>query len=262
MLSRIRSPLLPISFVNCAWSASDSRWRTSPIFLPHFFLRLSRFAGRMKNPSAAMTDAMMIPVTSAAAVVAAIVTIAPRPTAPALTAAAAATALRASSASSRASLPRSNESIDLLRLATHRLDQPRAVVVKTAGVVADDAILVLTAPFGQMLRHVLPLPQVRIDQPVHQLADLALDLLRRVGDDLLLEALLHPAAVQQIHDAPDPHGVVEELVAALLHLEQDAIDVGDAEPEIAHQVRLVHRQLALDLVERREVVLQQAGALA
>ena len=41
-----------------------------------------------------------------------------------------------------------------------------------------------------------------------------------------------------------------------------SIDVRDSEFEIAHQVRLVDRELPLDLVERREVVLQQRGALA
>ena len=81
----------------------------------------------------------------------------------------------------------------------------------------------------------LPLPQVHVDQPVHQLADLPFDLLRRVGDDLLLEALLDPAAIQQIHDPADPHRLVEVVVAAPLHLEQDAVDVGHPQLEVARQ---------------------------
>ena len=80
-------------------------------------------------------------------------------------------------------------------------------------------------PLREVFRDVLPLPQVGVDQPVDELADLALDLLRRIGDHGLLEALLHAAAVEQVHDAADPHVVVEKLVAPLLHLEQDAIDV-------------------------------------
>ena len=57
----------------------------------------------MKNPMAPTTLAITRPVMSAAAVLAAIVTIAPRPRAPTPVAAAAATALRALSASARAS---------------------------------------------------------------------------------------------------------------------------------------------------------------
>jgi hypothetical protein len=96
----------------------------------------------------------------------------------------------------------------------------------------------------------------RVDEPVHQLAHLALDLLRRVGDDLLFESLLHPAAIQQVHHPANAHVVVEEFVAPLLHLEQDAIDVGDAETEVAHQIVLVDRELSIDLVERGKIILQ------
>ena len=85
--------------------------------------------------------------------------------------------------------------------------------------------------------------------------------LRRVGDDLLLESLLDPAAIQQIHHPPDPHRLVEVVVAALLHLQQDAIDVGHPQLEIAGQVLLIQTQLPLDVVERREVVLQQRQPL-
>ena len=108
-----------------------------------------------------------------------------------------------------------------------------------------------------MVRDALPLPQVGVDQPVHQLADLALDLLRRVGDDLVLEPLLHAAAIEQVHHPADAHRVVEVLVAAALHLEQDAVDVRHAELEIAGQVLLVNVELPLDVVEHLEIVLQQ-----
>ena len=103
MLSRMRSPLRWISCANCFRSASDSRWRTSAIFWRISSFAFCRFAGRMKKPIAATTDARTMPVTSAAAVVAAIVTIVPSPSAPAPAAAAAATALRALSASCCAS---------------------------------------------------------------------------------------------------------------------------------------------------------------
>ena len=172
--------------------------------------------------------------------VAATVTSVPKPSAPAPTAAAAATALRAPSASSlRLPLPVVGID-DALRFAADRVDQARAVVVKPRPpVVADDALAVLAPALGQVAGDRLPLPQVGVDEPVDELADLLLDLLRRVGDDLLLEALLHAAAVEQVHHPADPHRLVEVVVAAALHLEQDAVDVRHAELEIAGEVLLI-----------------------
>ena len=85
----------------------DSRARTSAIFSRIAALALFRFAGMTKKPSAATTLARMIPVTSAAAVLAATVISVPSPSAPAPAAAAVATALRAPSASWLASRRRS-----------------------------------------------------------------------------------------------------------------------------------------------------------
>ena len=79
MLSRMRAVVRPISSWNCARSAADSRARTSAIFARISALALVRRAGMTKNPSAATTLARRIPVTSAAAVLAAIVTRVPRP---------------------------------------------------------------------------------------------------------------------------------------------------------------------------------------
>ena len=78
-----------------------------------------------------------------------------------------------------------------LGFAADRVDQSRSVVVELAGlVVANDAIAVLAPALGEMAGHALPLPQIGIHQPVHELANFLLDLLRRVGYDLLLESLL------------------------------------------------------------------------
>ena len=155
--------------------------------------------------------------------------------APALTAAAAATAFRAPSASSLRLLAAGRRSRRRAATRGRPTSMSRVAIVVEAArvVVADDAVAVLAAALGEVLGDGLPLPQVRVDQPVDQLADLALDLLRRVGDDLLLEPLLHPAAVEQVHDPADAHRVVEELVAALLHLEEDAVDVGHPQLEVA-----------------------------
>ena len=110
-------------------------------------------------------------------------------------------------------------------------------------VVANDAIAVLAPALGEVTRDPLPLPQIGIHQPVHELGNFPLDLLRGVGYDLLLEALLDAAAVQEVHHSPDPHRLVEVVVAAPLHLEQDAIDVRHAELEIASEVLLVDRRV-------------------
>ena len=104
----------------------------------------------MKNPIAATTDAMTMPVTSAAAVVAAIVDDRAEPDGAGATAAAAATALRAPSASWLGFLAAVVRVDDALRFAADRVDEARAIVVEAAGVlVADDPILVLPAALAR-----------------------------------------------------------------------------------------------------------------
>ena len=135
-----------------------------------------------------------MPVTSAAAVVAAIVTIVPRPSAP--------------GPHGRGGGDRISRAVgellrlalavvgidDLLRLASDRLDQPRSIVVEASAaavILADDAAAILASSLGQMAGDGLPLLEIGGDEPVDQLPHLALDLLRCVADDLLLEPLLH-----------------------------------------------------------------------
>ena len=108
----------------------------------------------------------------------------------------------------------------------------------------------------------LPMPQISVDHPVDQLADLPLDLLRRVCHDLPLERFLHAAAVQQIHHAADAHRVVEEMIAAALHLEQHVLDVGHPQLEVALHVALIQAELALHLLEGRDIVFEQRLAIA
>ena len=117
--------------------------------------------------------------TSAAAVVAASVTMAPRPSAPAPMAAAAATALRAPFGQRRG-LPLPIEAVHhALRLPADRLDQARALDVEGGDLgVADDALTVLLTALGQVRRDLLPLPEVGVHHPVDQLRHEALDLAR------------------------------------------------------------------------------------
>ena len=85
--------------------------------------------------------------------------------------------------------------------------------------------------------HGLPLPQIRRDEPVDELSHFVLDLLRGIADDVLLEALLDAAPVQQVHDPADPDRVVEVLVPPPLHLQQDAIEIRHPELEVALKIK-------------------------
>ena len=107
----------------------------------------------MKKPIAASTDARMMPVTSAAAVVAAIVD----DRAEAERAGADGRGRRHGVARAVGELLRLAPAIvgvdDLLRLAADRVDQARAVVVEPRpALLADDPILVLAAALGEVVR--------------------------------------------------------------------------------------------------------------
>ena len=127
---------------------------------------------------------------------------------------------------------------------------------------ADDPIPVLTPALRQVVGDGLPLPELGIHEPVDQLSDLPFDLLRGIANNLRLEPLLHAAAVQQIHDASDPQGVVEVVLPAAFHLEQDLVDVRHPVLEVARQVVLIDLQLPFDFAQRREVLGQQRQPLA
>ena len=113
------------------------------------------------------------------------------------------------------------------------------------------------APLGQVLVHDLPVAELGPDEPVDQLVDLALDLLRRVRHDLLLELLLHPPLVEQVHDAAQADRVVEVIVPAAFHLDERLLDVRHAELELAPQVLLVDPQLPIELAEHVHVLAQE-----
>ncbi len=122
--------------------------------------------------------------------------------------------------------------------------------------VVDQLPGILLATLGQMRGHTLPVPKVGVNQPVDQLADFPLDLLWCIGDHLPLERFLHAASVQQIHHAPDAHRVVEELMAAPLHLEQHVLHIGHPQLEVALHVALIHPELPFHLLEGRDVVFE------
>src|SRR5919108_1289560 len=125
----------------------------------------------------------------------------------------------------------------------------------------EDALAVLALPPRDPSRHRLPLTEILVDEPIDQLRDAALDLLRRIGDDLLFELALHARAVQQIEDAADAQRVVEVAMAAGLHLDEHFLDRAHAQIESAPEVGAVLDELPLDLVERGHIARQQREPL-
>ena len=140
---------------------------------------------------------------------------------------------------------------------TH-LDEPLPVIGQCALArgLADDAAGVGIALPAQMVGHGRPLAQILLHHPVDQFVDPILDLARRVGHDLALEVRLQLLGAQQIGHAAQAQPVVEELVAALLHRQQQAVDLADARLEIALHVLVVVDGLAADVVEQLAVLAQ------
>ena len=103
-------------------------------------------------------------------------------------------------------------------------------------------------------RHGLPLPIILVDQPVDDVRDVPLDLLRGVGHDLQLELPLHPRAIHEVEHAAQAQGVVEIAVPAGLHLEEHVLDRAHPQRETLGEVGAILRQLALDVVERGRVL--------
>src|SRR5690606_8072917 len=83
---------------------------------------------------------------------------------------------------------------------------------------------------------VFPVLQVALYVPVDQLAERALDAWLGVLQDLVLELLLHRLGVEQFRDAPEPHGVVEEGVAAVLDVAEYVLQADQVRVELAPQV--------------------------
>ena len=98
-------------------------------------------------------------------------------------------------------------------------------------------------------RHGLPLAIVLVHEPVDDLRDAPLDLLRRVGDHLFLELALHARSVHQVEHAAEAQRVVEVPMSPCLHLEQDVLDPAHPQLESPAQVGAILRELPLDVVE-------------
>ena len=67
----------------------------------------------------------------------------------------------------------------------------------------------------EILRYLLPLLELLRHHPIDELQRMRLDLRRRIGHDLTLKHALDAVGVDQIEDAAQADGLVEEAVAAL-----------------------------------------------
>ena len=84
--------------------------------------------------------------------------------------------------------------------------------------------------------------------------DRDVDLLLGVADDLALELGADLVGVEQIEDAADADRILEELVAARVHLADDVLDPGQVIGELAAHVLGVELELAVDRLDRVDVV--------
>ena len=143
---------------------------------------------------------------------------------------------------------------DALRLTADRLEERAAIGLERAHVLpAQEAAAMRAAALRELRGEALPLPQVLLDEPVDQLGDAALDDRRSVGDDPLLELPLDSRTVQQVEDAPDAQGVLDEGLAARSHLDKHLLDRRHPQLEAALQVLAVERELPGRRVERLDV---------
>ena len=216
----------------------------------------------IRNPTPSTTLASRIPVMSAAAVDAAMVTIVPRPTA--------APPARRGRRDGNLRLVRNRLAFQTfvvgihhaLRFAANRVHQAGTVVVKAAHFRSTKyARRMLAMPLGEFSRDRLPLSKVLVDKPVDQFRDAPLDLSRGIGDDLVFEFLLNARAVQQVGEAPESKRLFEKTVAASFHVGKNLLDRGDAQLEPAFHVVAVYGQLPLDVAEQLEVVVEDRQTL-
>ena len=143
-----------------------------------------------------------------------------------------------------------------------RLEEGPAVVAELTADLADEPFFVLRqSPAVDVVGDALPDPQVLLDHPVDQLVDDGVDLLLGVGHDLALELAPDLVLVEQVEDAPEADRLLEEFVAALQHAVDDVFDPRQVIAELAAHVVLIGDQLALDVVDRRDIVAQNRQPL-
>ncbi len=119
----------------------------------------------------------------------------------------------------------------------------------------------LAAPGVQPCRYRLPLPKLLVDEPIDDVRYAPLDLARSVGDDALLELLLDTRAVDEIEDPAEAQGVVEVLMPAPFHVEQDLLHAAHPQLESTTEVSAILIELPVDVFERRAIAGEQAEAL-
>src|SRR5690606_2311684 len=99
------------------------------------------------------------------------------------------------------------------------------------------------------------------EQAVHGRAHPLLDAPLGVADDLASELLLEPVAVAEETQLRDADGVVEELDAAALHLQEDVVHVGEVAPGALAERRLLLGDVGLQCCQPRGVGVEHGAAL-
>ena len=130
-------------------------------------------------------------------------------------------------------------------------------MLEHAGHAAHDAVRVLQAPLLEQVHHALPLADVAGHHPVDGLFHPPLHDLGQVGHDLLVEGALDLGRIDEVEDTAQPQRGVEELHAPALELQQHLLDVREPETEVAGEVPLIQGELAIDGLDRLEVLFQE-----
>jgi hypothetical protein len=114
---------------------------------------------------------------------------------------------------------------DTLRFAADGIRKPGSIAVKRTDVRrAQHAIFVPSRALHQPRGDCLPLAEVLIDEPIDQIGDSPLYLLRRISDDPVFELLLYTSAIDQVEQAANAKRVFEERMSARFHLDQYFFD--------------------------------------
>ena len=112
-------------------------------------------------------------------------------------------------------------------------------------------------PAVDVVDHVLPMGELRVDEPIDERVHLGFDILRGVGHDLGFESLPELCLVEELWQPGNADGVVEELHPPQLHPAERIVDVSEPKIELAPHVGGPSVGLALDVVDGAEIVSQQ-----
>src|SRR4051812_18800534 len=150
----------------------------------------------------------------------------------------------------------------LLSPPRHRIQERSPVVAELSAHFADKSLFVLGQPPPvDVVGDAFPNLEILIDHPVDQLVDDRVDLLLGTGHDLPLELAPDLVLIQQIEDSSQPDRLLKKGIAPLQHAGNNVLDPGQVVGELPPHVLLVGDQLAIDVVDRRQIVAEYCQPL-